>query len=67
MKKLIAIVLPATFAAVSCSASAGVAPTAPSSALAKSGAKIAPPAKQSDEDKDDKKEHHEISPKDSAK
>jgi len=28
---------------------------------------IALPAKQSDEDKDDKKEHHEISPKDSAK
>ncbi len=67
MTKLIALILPAALGALSFSASAGVAPTAPSSALAKSGAKIAPPAKQSEEDKDDKKEHQESTPKDSAK
>jgi len=48
MKTLIALILTVAFAALSISASAGVAPTAPSSALAKSGVKIAAPAKQSE-------------------
>jgi hypothetical protein len=69
MKKLIALLLSSVaFTALSFAAVAGVAPTAPSSALVGSGAKIAPPATQSEEDKDDnKKEHQESSPKDSAK
>jgi hypothetical protein len=67
MKKLIALILTAAFTALSFSASAGVAPTAPNSALAQSGAKIAPPASQSADDKEDKKGHQENTPKDSAK
>jgi hypothetical protein len=67
MKKLVTLVLPATFAALSFSASAGVAPSAPNSALVRSGAKIAPPAMQSAEDKENKREHQENTPKDSAK
>ena len=67
MNKLIVLILPAAFTALSFTASAGVAPAAPNSALAQSGAKIAPPAKQSAEDKEDKKEHRENTPKDSAK
>ena len=67
MKKLIALILSATFAALSFSASAGVAPTAPNSALTQSGAKIAPPAKQSADDKEDKREHQENTAKDSAR
>ena len=67
MKKLITLVLPAAFTAFSFSASAGVAPTAAKSALAQSGAKIASPAKQSAEDKEDKSEHQETTTKDSAK
>ena len=67
MKKLFALVLPVAFTALSFCASAGVAPTAPNSALTQSGAKIAPPAKQSAGDKEDKREHQENTPKDSAK
>jgi hypothetical protein len=67
MKKLIALFLPTAFAAPSLAASAGVAPTAANSALAQSGAKIAPPARQSAEDRGDKREHQENTPKDSAK
>lgn len=67
MKKLFAFVLPVAFAAVSFCAFAGVAPTAPNSALTQSGAKIAPPAKQTADDKEDKREHQENTPKDSAK
>jgi hypothetical protein len=67
MKRLMAFVLPAASTALSFSAFAGVAPSAPNSALARSGAKIAPPAKQSAEDKEDKREHQENTPKDSAK
>ena len=67
MKKLIALILPAAYMAVSFSASAGVAPTAPNSALAKSGAKIAPPAKQSGQDKEDKTDNQENTPKDPTK
>ena len=66
MNKLIAIILPAAITALafSFSASAGVAPTTPNSALAQSGATIAAPARQSEEDK---KDHQEVTPKDSAK
>lgn len=67
MKKLIALCLAVAFAALSCYATASAAPTVPSSALAKSGAEIAPPAKQLDEDKDDKKEHQDSAPEDSTK
>jgi hypothetical protein len=68
MKKLIALLLSsAVFTAFSFSASAGVAPTAPNSALTQAGAKIAAPAKQSTENKDDKKEHQDNTPKDPAK
>ena len=67
MKKLIALCLAVAFAALSIHATAGIAPTVPSSALAKSGARIAPPAKQSDEDKDDRKEHQDSAPEDSTK
>lgn len=67
MKKLIALFLPAAFTALSLSTSAGVAPTAANSALAQSGAKIAPPARQSAEDRGDKRERQENTPKDSAK
>ena len=70
MKKLIALILPAAFTAFSFSASAGVAPTAPNSALAQSGAKIASPARQSAQDKEHKeanREHQETTPKDPAK
>ena len=67
MKKLIALILSAAFTAFSFSASAGVAPAASNSALAQSGAKIAAPAKQSAEDKEDKTGHQENTPKDSAK
>jgi hypothetical protein len=68
MKNLIALLLSsAVFAAFSFSASAGVAPTAPNSALTQAGAKIAPPARQATEDKDDKKEHQDNTPKDPAK
>ena len=64
MNKLIAIILPAAITALAFSASAGVAPTTPNSALAQSGATIAAPARQSVEDK---KDHQEVTPKDSAK
>ena len=64
MNKLIAIILPAAITALAFSASAGVAPTTPNSALAQSGASIAAPARQSEEDK---KDHQEVTPKDSAK
>jgi len=66
MKSSIALFLPAAFAALSFSASAGVAPTAPNSALTQAGAKIAPPAGQGQltDDKDDKKDN---APKDPAK
>ena len=64
MKKLIALALPATLTALAFTASDGVAPTASNSALAQSGAKIAAPARQSEEDK---KDHQEANPKDSAK
>ena len=67
MKKLIALILPAAIMALSFSASAGVAPTAANSALAQSGAKIAPPARQSTDDGGDKKEHQENTHKDSAR
>ncbi len=67
MKKLITLFLTAALAALSFCASAGVAPTAPNSALTQSGAKIAPPAKPSAGDKEDKREHQENTPKDSAK
>ncbi len=67
MKKLIALALPATFTALAFTASADVAPTASNSALAQSGAKIAAPARQSEEDKEDKKDHQEATPKDSDK
>ena len=50
MKKLIAIILPAAITALAFSASAGVAPTTRHSASAQSGAKIAAPARQSEED-----------------
>ena len=64
MKKLTAFALPAAFTALAFSAFAGVAPTAPNSALAQSDAKIATSAKQSEEDR---KDHQEVIPKDSAK
>ena len=64
MKKLIAYILPVV---ISFPAFAGVAPTAQNSALTQSGAKIAPPAKQSAENKEDKREQRENAPKDSAR
>jgi hypothetical protein len=67
MKKLMVLILPAAFTALSFFAAAGVAPAAPNSALVQSGAKIASPAKQSADDKEDKTEHRENTPKDSAK
>lgn len=67
MKKLIALCLAVAFASLSFYATAGGAPTVPSSALARSGAEIAPPARPLDEDKNDKKEHQDRAPEDSAK
>jgi hypothetical protein len=66
MKKLLSFVLSFALAAISVCASAGVAPAAPNSALAQSGAKIAAPAKQSGQDQD-KQEHQEALPKDPAR
>ena len=63
MKKLLALILPAAFTILSCSASAGVAPIAPNSALAQSGAKVAPSDQLTTEDKDDKRERQENIPK----
>ncbi len=67
MKKLIALCLAVAFAVLSFYATAGGAPTVPSSALAKSGAEIAPPARPLGEDKDDKKKHQDSAPEDSTK
>jgi hypothetical protein len=67
MKKPIALIPPAAFMALSFCASAGVASAASSSALARSGAKIAPPASQSAEAREDKREHQQNTPKESAK
>lgn len=69
MNNLIAFPLPAALAVLSYSASAGVAPAAPNSALAQSGAKIAPPASQSTDGKEDnnKRAHQENTQKDLVK
>jgi hypothetical protein len=67
VKKLIVLILPVAFTALSLSASAGVAPAAPNSALVQSGAKIAPPAMQSGEDREDKREQKQNTPKDTVK
>lgn len=61
MKKLLAVVLCAAFAAVSFTASAGVAPTTGGSQMSQSGAKIAPPKPAAEEKKENQEENKEQS------